>query len=256
MRREFLPAIVVPGLGIQRIIVTSSHGIIPVPGIERSLLRMRSCQDLRDTFSTFGLLIHRKLVRPDGLVFMHATLDVPAREIPAISAGEGPRPEAAHWSALPVAVINHSRGSQCRLASARVFQSLANAALPCRFRDGVASEEPRRARDNQAKHDADAQRMRGRFHAIPSVAKKNVILHGCSRNTSSKSKAQDITTEATRYTEEHTEEDSSSFLLCVFLCVPLCPLVLSASSFLPRPMISLLYNLTISSCSEESCFCF
>ena len=164
MRREFLPAIVVPGLRVERIIITGPNRIIPVPGIKRSLLGMRRGQRLRDAFAALGLLIHRKLVCPDGLIFVHATLDVPAREISAIGARECSRPEAAHRSALPIAVVDHARCGEGRLASAGIIEWLANAALPGRFRDGVAGEQPRRARNQQAKHDAHHQRTREQFH--------------------------------------------------------------------------------------------
>jgi hypothetical protein len=63
---------------------------------------------LRDTLAAFLLLIHGKLVGPDGLIFMHAALDVPARKISAISTRKSSRTKAADWRALPVPVIDHA----------------------------------------------------------------------------------------------------------------------------------------------------
>ncbi len=140
VRRKFFPAIVVPGFRIKRVIVASADGIVPLPRIERSLLRVRGGQHLRNALSAFSFLIHGKLVRPHRLIFVDTALDVPARKVAAISARESSGAEAADRSALPVTVVNHSRGRESGLASSGIFQRHTDAALPGGFGNGVAGK--------------------------------------------------------------------------------------------------------------------
>src|ERR1700751_1271151 len=84
---KFLPFVVLPGFWVKRIIIARANRIVPLPGAQFSMLRMPRGQYLRNTVSTFGFLIHGKLVCPDGFILMDSGLDVPAREVSAI----GPR---------------------------------------------------------------------------------------------------------------------------------------------------------------------
>ena len=143
VRWKFVPAIVVPGFGIQGIIVAGAGWVVPLPGIERTLFGMSGGQHLRDALAAFGFLIHGELVRPDRLIFVHAALDVPAREVSAIGARESSGAESTHGCTLPVAIINHSGRGERGLASAGIFERLADATLPCGFGKGVAGEEQR-----------------------------------------------------------------------------------------------------------------
>ena len=104
---------------------------------------MSGGQHLRDALAAFGFLIHGELVRPDRLIFVHAALDVPAREVSAIGARESPGAESPYGCTLPVAIINHSGRGERGLASAGIFERLADATLPCGFGNGVAGEEQR-----------------------------------------------------------------------------------------------------------------
>src|SRR4051794_18723021 len=98
---------------------------------------MGSGENFRDAiFLAFGLLKHRKLIGPDGLIFMDAGFHVPAGEVSAIGAGEGAGAEAADGSALPETVVDMA-GVERRLLCAGIFERLADGTLPGGFGDDV-----------------------------------------------------------------------------------------------------------------------
>src|SRR5258707_362511 len=75
-------------------------------------------------FVAFGFLEHRKLVGPDGLVFVDAGFHVPAGEVASIGAGECAGTEAAYGCALPETVIDVT-GVEHGLFCAGGFERLA-----------------------------------------------------------------------------------------------------------------------------------
>src|SRR5258708_31832418 len=93
-------------------------------------------------FVAFGFLEHRKLVGPDGLVFVDAGFHVPAGEIAAIGAGEGAGAEAADGRALPKTVVDVAaveRGLFC----AGGFEGFGDGALPRGFGNVVIGVDSR-----------------------------------------------------------------------------------------------------------------
>ena len=79
------------------------------------------------------LLEHGELIRVHRLIFMDARLDMPAREVSAITPGKRPRAKSADRNSLPVAVINVSRDAR----HARVFKRQSEWALPCTLGDAL-----------------------------------------------------------------------------------------------------------------------
>src|SRR6267154_663197 len=134
---KLVPAIIEPRLGIERSVVTSSNGIIPLPGAERVILRMVRGEDLGDAFPVLRLLIHRKLISIHDLIFMNAALQVPAGEIAPVSSRESSGTKTPDGRALPVTVIDVA-GIQRRFFCAGMLQRGADGALPCGFGDIVA----------------------------------------------------------------------------------------------------------------------
>src|SRR5262249_45819916 len=123
-------------------------GIVPGPGFQIVVIRMSGREDPGDAFSLIlGLLKHRKLVRPLGLVFMNAGFHVPTSKIPAIGSRKGTGTEAANGSALPVTVIDVGRVER-GLFRAGVCQRSANGALPRRFGDVVVAARDADAQDS------------------------------------------------------------------------------------------------------------
>src|SRR6266404_10009073 len=84
----------------------------------------------------FGFLEHRKLIGPDGLVFVDAGFHVPAGEVAAIGARERAGTEAAHGSALPEAVVDMAAVER-RFLCAGVLEGLADGTFPGGFGDVV-----------------------------------------------------------------------------------------------------------------------
>src|SRR5581483_917673 len=102
-------------------------------------------EHLRNGVGAFGLLINGELVRPDRLVFVNAGLHVPARKVAAIRARKSSRAEATNRSALPVSIIDHA--GKRRFSSARIFQRLADSALPGNFGNRVAPKSGQRGNE-------------------------------------------------------------------------------------------------------------
>src|SRR5262249_11336824 len=130
VRWEFVPAIVVPGLGIERVITAGTDGIVPFPATELSAVWVSGGEHLRNRFPSLRFLIHGELVRPDRLIFVHAALDMPAREVSAIGARESAGAKSANGRTLPVAVVNHSLGGEFRFAPTGMIEGLADATMP------------------------------------------------------------------------------------------------------------------------------
>jgi hypothetical protein len=69
---------------------------------------MSGGEDLGEALGrTLGSLEHGELVDIDGLVFVNATLQVPAREVSAVGTGEGSGTKATDRGPLPEAVVNY-----------------------------------------------------------------------------------------------------------------------------------------------------
>src|SRR5690242_937662 len=101
--------------------------------------RMGGGENFRDAvFFAFGFLEHRKLIGPDGLVFVDSGFHVPAREVAAIRAGECASAEATDRGPLPQAVV-YVAGVERGLFCAGVFEGLADGALPGGLRDVVVA---------------------------------------------------------------------------------------------------------------------
>src|SRR5438445_8790487 len=85
-------------------------------------------------FIAVGFLEHRKLVGPDGLVFVNAGFHVPAGEVAAIGARERACAETADGCSLPEPIVDMAaveRGLFC----AGVFERLADGTFPGGFGD-------------------------------------------------------------------------------------------------------------------------
>ena len=84
----------------------------------------------------FRLLEHGELIGIHWLELMDTGLDMPARKIAAIAAGERPSPKAAHGNALPVAVVDISRHTR----HAWIFEGKPQRALPRGIWNAIAAE--------------------------------------------------------------------------------------------------------------------
>src|SRR5213596_2495239 len=103
---------------------------------------MSGRQYLRNAFRrAFRFLIHSELVGVNRLIFVHTILNVPAREITAISSREGARAKSSNWRSLPVAIVNVS-GVKSRLFRPRVGQRQTDGALPCGLGNSVSCKCP------------------------------------------------------------------------------------------------------------------
>src|SRR6476620_348895 len=105
---------------------------------------------LGDWFTAFGFLVHGELVGPDGLIFVNASFNVPAREVAAVGAGEGAGAKSADGSALPIAVVDDSIFGELGFAASGIVEGLADAAMPGGFWNGVAGEKKYVCEKNQA----------------------------------------------------------------------------------------------------------
>src|SRR6516164_6028717 len=104
------------------------------------MLGMGRREDLcRSLTRTFYLLKHSEFVGRDHLILVRARLEVPAGKIASVSTGECSGPEPAHWSSLPIAIIDNR---EVGFFGARVGQRLANATFPSDFRYRIACPNP------------------------------------------------------------------------------------------------------------------
>jgi len=95
--------------------------------------RMRGGENFRNTiFVAIGFLKHRELIGPDGLVFVHSGLHVPAGEVAAIGTRERAGAKAADGRALPKTVVDMA-SVEGGLFCAGIFEGLADGALPGGF---------------------------------------------------------------------------------------------------------------------------
>src|ERR1700720_964946 len=83
-------------------------------------------------FVAFGFLKHRKLIGPDGLVFVDASLHVPAGEVAAIGARESAGAKTADRRALPKAVVDMV-GVERGFLGPGIFEWESDGALPGSF---------------------------------------------------------------------------------------------------------------------------
>src|SRR6266446_2160322 len=109
---------------------------------------MSSCQHLGYAFrGTFGFLIHGELICVNRLILVDSILNVPAREVAAISSREGTRAESADWRSLPVAIVNMS-GVKSRLFCPGIGERQTDGALPCGFGNSVPCKREGCAKKN------------------------------------------------------------------------------------------------------------
>src|ERR1019366_5757097 len=137
VRRQFVPTVVVPGLRVKRVVSSRADGIVPLPGAEVLIFGMIREENLGDAFRrALGFFVDGELVGVNGFVFVYAGLQVPARKVAAVGAGEGAGAKTADRRALPVTVVNQI--VQYGLACAGVGEWLANASLPGDFWNRVS----------------------------------------------------------------------------------------------------------------------
>src|SRR2546427_750355 len=109
---------------------------------------MSGCQHLRNAFrGAFCLLIHSELASVNRLIFVNSILNVPAREVAAISSREGTRAESADWGSLPITIVDMS-AAEGRLFRPRIGQRQTNSPLPRGFGNSVSGKRPGRGKKN------------------------------------------------------------------------------------------------------------
>ena len=109
----------------------------PTARHKRSIFGMAVHQRSRHSrLIPFRFLKHRKLVAAHALVFVHASLDVPAHKIAAITARKSSRPKSSDRRPLPVAVV-HVFWLQPGFFLSGIFQRSAQRPLPGGFRNIV-----------------------------------------------------------------------------------------------------------------------
>ena len=102
---------------------------------------VRGGEDFRYAiFFAFGFLEHRKLIGPDGLIFVNAGFHVPACEVATIGARERAGTEASDGRALPKTVVDMA-GVERGLFCPGVFEGLTDGALPGGLGDVVICVE-------------------------------------------------------------------------------------------------------------------
>src|SRR6266446_3809287 len=107
VRGKVFPTVIEPGLWVESVVIARAGWIVPIPGTQGVTRRMSGGENFRDAIRiAFGFLKHRKLIGPDGLVFVDAGFHVPAGEIAAIGTRESAGAKAADGSALPKAVVD------------------------------------------------------------------------------------------------------------------------------------------------------
>src|SRR5436190_19233058 len=97
-------------------------------------------QDLRHPFrGAFRFLIHGELVGVNRLIFVNSILNVPAREVAAISSRESAGAKAADGSSLPITIVDMP-AVKGRFLSSRISQRQTNRALPSCFGNGISGK--------------------------------------------------------------------------------------------------------------------
>src|SRR5882724_1792888 len=109
---------------------------------------MGGCQDLRNTFwGAFGFLVHGELIGVNRLIFVNSILNVPAREVAAISSRKSAGAESADRSSLPITIVDMS-AAESRLFRPRSGQRQTNSPLPSGFGNSVSGKRPGRGKKN------------------------------------------------------------------------------------------------------------
>src|SRR5712664_2139375 len=115
---------------------------------------MSGSENFRDAIRiAFGFLKHRKLIGPDGLIFVDAGFHVPAGEIAAIGARESAGAKTTDRSALPEAVVDMTVVER-RLFRAGVLERLADGTLPSSFGNVVVGVSLGGDGDKRKRYDA------------------------------------------------------------------------------------------------------
>src|SRR2546429_1208794 len=106
---------------------------------------MSGSQDLRNAFrGAFRLLIHGELIGVNRLIFVDSILNVPAREVAAISSRKSAGAESADRSSLPITIVDMS-AAEGRLFRPRIGQRQTNSPLPSGFGNRVSGKQIGRA---------------------------------------------------------------------------------------------------------------
>ena len=83
--RQLFPAVVVPGLRIERVVVACAHRVVEVPCRRLPCVRFAGIEHRGHALvCPFRFLVHAELVEQQRLIFVHAGLHVPARKVAAI----------------------------------------------------------------------------------------------------------------------------------------------------------------------------
>ncbi len=133
--REIFPTVVVPGLGIERVIVAGADRIIPLPTVQRPATRMVRRQHPGNACRrSFHPLIHGELIGVESLVLVDARFKVPPGKVSCVGTSECARSESADRRALPITVVDDLKIS---FLGARMAQRFANSSFPGRFRNRI-----------------------------------------------------------------------------------------------------------------------
>ena len=166
---QLFPAVVVPRLGIERVVVACAHWVVEVPRRRLPRIRLARIEHRGHALvCPFRFLVHAELVERQRLIFVHTGLHMPAGEVAAIRARKSSRAKAAHGRALPVTVINVTR-IECRLLFSGILKRLAQRPLPRRRRNVLIRAQSFRGHKNarqrqNARMDADGSQS---SHGFP-----------------------------------------------------------------------------------------
>src|SRR5260370_30839499 len=116
VRGKFFPTVIEPGLWVESVVIARADWIVPIPGTQGVIRRMSGGENFRDAIRiAFGFLKHRKLIGPDGLVFVDAGFHVPASEVAAIGTRESAGAKTADGRALPKTIVDMAGVERCLL---------------------------------------------------------------------------------------------------------------------------------------------
>ena len=144
--RKFVPAMSPPGFGIKE---SSSRQ----PRRMSHFKLLNSPQDgwlldMRNTFrGAFRFLIHGELICVNRLILVDSILNVPAREVAAISSRESAGAKSADGSSLPITIV-YMPAVKGRFLGPRISQRQTNGAFPSCFGNSVSGKRPGRGKKN------------------------------------------------------------------------------------------------------------
>src|SRR5438270_10644651 len=124
---------------------------------------MRRGQDLRNAFrGPFRFLKHGELVGVNRPIFVDSILNVPTREVAAISSRESAGAKSADGSSLPITVVDMPVVKSWFLGP-RISQRQTNSALPSCFGNGVSGKRRGRGQKNDRQKHPSCKSL---LHAI------------------------------------------------------------------------------------------